>query len=247
MNNESTINSQAVFVMKKFLVTICCALFIFLSYKYNVQFYKFYIKTYYTKFYSEDEIVKKAWDLYYDAKYKELKKFLDRAMSAYLLNNELKMIAGLNYIKLGDASRGAEIFASSFENGIKENNEIPKIIKILFQDKYYDEILYFYDKNIMRNNVNCAFYYGASLYQKNRYKEAMDILLYAKKNGFIGDEIDYYTGITFEALGNLKDAETLLESAYESNKYNKEIKASLLRVYRKNKNFEKAETLLRRR
>lgn len=219
----------------------------FLSIRHSGIVYRFYLKTYYSFFYTEDKLVKKGWVLYDNGQHKELSDFLEPVLDIYIYNNELKQIAGLNFIKLGEPLKGAELFAASFENGGKETPDLVKILKILFSNGSYGEVVFFYDRNIMRTNVNTAFYYGASLYYLGRNKDALNSLFFARENGYIGEEIDYYTGLVLENEGRSKEASEILKAAYEASKYNKEIKKALIRIYRKTGEFEKAEYILRKR
>ncbi|HPD79368.1 MAG TPA: hypothetical protein PLH88_13210, partial [Spirochaetota bacterium] len=186
--------------MKKFLLIVIIVAIIAFSYKESFLVHRFYVKSFYTIFYTEEGVVQKAWELYNKGEYRRLEKFLDRVTEVYLTNNELKKIAGLNYIKLGQKEKGAELIASSMENGSIQLDELMKILESLFENKYYGEIIYFYDKNILRNNANCAFYYGASLYHSNRYSEAIQTLNFSRANGYRGDRIDFYSGITLEKM-----------------------------------------------
>lgn len=233
--------------MKKLLIFILFGILMFVSIRYSGLVNRFYLQTYYEFLYSEDDIVKKSWKLYDDGKHEKLRDFIEPVLDIYVLNNELKRIAGLNYIKLGESVRGAELFASSFENGGGESGDLMKVMKILFQSGNYGEVVFFYDRNILRTNVNTAFYYGASLYQIGRNEEALKSLIVAKDNGYIGDEIDYYTGLVLEKDGRLSDAVKMYRSAYETNRYNKEIKKALIRAYKKSGNFEMAEIILRKK
>lgn len=233
--------------MKKVLLFIIFAVLIFISVRYSGTVHRFYVKTYYDHFYTEDELVKKGWALYDDGNHEKLRDYLKPLLEIYVWNNELKRIAGLNYIKLGEADRGAELFASSFENGGGESTDLMKVLKILFQGGNYGEVIYFYDKNVMRKNVNAAFYYGASLYRVGRNSESLKSLVFARENGFIGEEIDYYTGLALESEGKLKEASEMLRAAYDANIYDKEFKKALIRIYRKTGEFEKAEYILRKR
>lgn len=233
--------------MKKLFIFVLFGALMFVSVKYSGTVYRFYIKTYYNHFYTEDELVKKGWALYDDGKHEKLRDYVEPLLDIYVWNNELKRIAGLNYIKLGEPVKGAEIFASSFENGGGETADLMKILKILYQSGNYGEVVFFYDKNLMRTNVNTAFYYGASLYHIGRNREAFSSLMFARENGFIGDQIDYYTGLVLENEGKLKEAADMLRSAYNTNSYDKEIKKALIRVYSKSGDYEMAELLLRKR
>jgi tetratricopeptide (TPR) repeat protein len=233
--------------MKKFLLIVIIVAIIAFSYKESFLVHRFYVKSFYTIFYTEEGVVQKAWELYNKGEYRRLEKFLDRVTEVYLTNNELKKIAGLNYIKLGQKEKGAELIASSMENGSIQLDELMKILESLFENKYYGEIIYFYDKNILRNNANCAFYYGASLYHSNRYSEAIQTLNFSRANGYRGDRIDFYSGITPEKMGKFDEAEKLLLSAYNANPYDRDIKKALVDLYRKTKQFDKAEYLLRKK
>ncbi len=238
----------AIGYMKKFLVIVILFTGLMLvSVAYSGRVYRFYIKFYYNIFYSEDEIVKKGWELYDGGRYNELHDFIEPILEVYVWNNDIKKIAGLNFIKLGEPLKGADLYASSFENGNGESGELIKVLRILFRNGDYGEIVYFYDRNILRNNVNVAFYYGASLYYQGRSGESLESLAYARENGFIGEEIDYYTGLAYEKEGRLKEAAYMLQKAYNSNRYNKDIKSALIRVYRQKGDFEMAEMVIRKK
>ncbi|HRX46148.1 MAG TPA: hypothetical protein P5120_01400 [Spirochaetota bacterium] len=233
--------------MKKIILIILFSAIMFVSVRYSGIVYRFYLKTYYNYFYTEEELVKKGWALYDDGEYEKLHDYLTPVLDIYITNTEFKQIAGLNYIKMGEPVKGAEYFAASFENGGSETADIIKIIKILFKNENYGEVVFFYDRKLMLENVNTAFYYGASLYHVGRNKEAFMSLMSARKNGFIGEEIDYYTGLALEGEGRLKEASDMLFASYKADSYNIETRKALIRVYRKNSEFEKAEYILRRR
>jgi tetratricopeptide (TPR) repeat protein len=190
----------------------------------------------------------KAKELYSSGQHEELQKYLEPLLTVYSYDYELKQIAGLNYIKLGHELEGAELFASSINNGgITEGRELVHVVRILFRNDHFGDIRSFYDKGVMISDVNMSFYYGASLYHEGRNREALERLRYAYKNGFTGFEIDYYIGLVLENMEKLSEAAVFMEKAYYANRRHRDIKISLIRIYRKAGRMEEAEVIFRRK
>jgi len=217
------------------------------SYYNHENLYRFYMKKYYEISGKSDDYLAKSKKLYLDRKYEELNEFIEILMFINPDDYKLKQIAGLNYIKLGREIEGAELFASALQGGVDDGREIPHVVRILFRNDHFGEVVSFYDRGIMINDVNMSFYYGASLYHAGRYKESIERLKHAQFNGYTGYEISYYMALNMEQGGNLSSAASYMESAYSQNRRDKEIKLSLIRIYRKSGRLEEAEVLFRRR
>lgn len=208
--------------------------------------YRFYMKNYYELTGKSSNYIERLKKLYLDGEHEELEGFAENLMFIYPGDYKLKQIAGLNYIKLGREIEGAELFASALQGGVETGREIPHVVRILFRNEHFGDILPFYDKGIMINDVNMSFYYGAALYHGSRYDESIKRLEYARNNGFTGPEIDYYLALNMEQKNNLSAA-AFMESAYRQNRRDKEIKLSLIRIYRKSGRLQEAEILFRSR
>lgn len=216
-----------------------------LSYFYHENLYGFYMKKYY-EFTGENIVyMDKSRKLYSEGKHKELNEYIETLLIIYPENYKLKQIAGLNYIKLGREIEGAELFASSLEAGVAEGREVVQIVRTLFRNDNFGDIRSFYENGLMINDVNMSFYYGASLYQGGRYIEALERLNYAYKSGFTGYEINYYLGLCMEESGDLSKAASFMERAYNEKRRDRDIKVSLIRIYRKAGRLQEAEALFR--
>lgn len=215
------------------------------SYFNHENLYRFYMKNYYEISGKSSNYMEKSKKLFLDGKYKELENFAEILMFIYPENYKLKQVAGLNYIKLGREIEGAELFASALQGGVDESGEIPHVIRILFRNDHFGDILSFYDRGVMKNDVNIAFYYGGALYHAGRFEESLERLEYARSHGFAGSEINYYIALNMEQKGNISSAAAYMEAAYRQNRRDREIKMSLIRIYRKAGRLQEAETLFR--
>lgn len=194
-----------------------------------------------------DDHLAKSKKMYQDGRHEELNDFIQTMMFINPGNYKLKQIAGLNYIKLGREIEGAELFASTLQVGVEDGREIPNVVRILFRNDHFGDVVSFYDRGVMINDVNMSFYYGASLYHAGRYNESVDRLKHAQFNGFTGPEISYYMALNMEQAGNLSAAASYMESSYNQNRRDMGIKLSLIRIYRKSGRLKEAEVLFRRR
>lgn len=220
---------------------------VFVSFKYSARIYVYYLKLYYNKVYTVGELESKAQKLYSEKKYTEAERLLSSLMVIYPENNNFKKTAAFTSLQLGDSLKGAEIFAGIPHESIEESRVLEEIIKNLYYSGNYGDLLYFYDKGIMVNNVNAAFYYGVSLFKKGRYDESYKILLYVKNNTFMLPELSYYLGLNLDKKGKLQESLSYIKSAFESDRFNQSYKKSLIDVYRKTGLYKEAEILLRSR
>jgi hypothetical protein len=234
--------------MKKFmLILLIGAATVFISYKYSARVYIYYLRIYYDKMYTQNELLIKSADLYDKKEYAELEDFLKPIILIYPDNNEFKKMAAYNYLQLGDSVRSAEIFAGIADGSIEENRTLEEILKKLYYSGNYGDLLYFYDKKIMLNNVNTAFYYGVSLFKKGRYDESYKSLIIARSNTFMLPELSYYIGLNLDKAGKPGESLAYIKSAFESDKANKDYKKALIENYRKLGLFKEAEILVRSR
>lgn len=237
---ESPLSTRPIIVLC--LISLLTAGF---SYLQHENLYRFYMGKYF-EFTGENKVyMDKSMKLYSEGKHKELDEYIEPLINVYPGNYKLKQIAGLNYIKLGREIEGAELFASSLEGGLVEGKELVLVARILFRNDHFGDMISFYDRGLMINDVNMAFYYGASLYQGGRWKEALERLNYAYKAGYSGYEIDYYMGLSMEESGDLSKAAFYMERAYNANRREKNIKLALLGIYRKAGHLKEAEVLFR--
>ncbi len=234
--------------MKKFmLILLILSGTVFISYKYSARVYVYYLKLYYNKLYTESELTVKARKLYDEKNYKEAEELLSSLIIIYPKNNDLKKIAAFNYLQLGDSLRGAEILAEIPADLIEESRILEEVLKNLYYSGHYGDLVYFYDKGIMLNNVNTAFYYGVSLYRKGRYDESYKMLIDVKNKTFMLPELSFYLGLNLDKKGKSREASGYIKEAYESDRSNQSYKKALIDSYRKSGLYKDAEVLLRSR
>lgn len=234
--------------MKKFLLLMfILSGTIFISFKYSDRVQIFFLKTYYNKKYTEKELVSKAQQMYDKKNYKDLEHFINPLIIIFPDNDELKKIAAFNYLRLGNPLQSAELLAGIIDHSTTESRMVEEILKTLFYNGNYNELIYFFDKKIMLNNVNTAFYYGVALYKKNRFDESYNSLIFAKNNTFMLPEIYFYIGLNLEKKGKIKESAKYIKDAYESDRHNQLYKKALVDSYTKLGLFREAEIILRSR
>lgn len=220
---------------------------IFFSFKYSERVYIYFLKTYYNSKYSEVELVNKAKEMYDKKQFALLEKFINPLIIIYPDNDELKELTAYNYFKLGKPLKSAELLADIINKGVAESRTLEEILKALFDSGNYNELVYFYDKKIMRYNINTAYYYGVALYNKGKYDESYQSLMYAKNSPFKLPDVYYYIGLNLDKKGKTAEAISFIKEAYESDRHNQAYKKALIMSYNKLKLFRDAEILLRSR
>ena len=230
-----------------FIIILFIGITVFLSYKYSLLVYPAYLKIYYDKMYTEKELCDKAQKMYDSEMYEELRDLLKNLLFIYPGNNEFKRIGALNYIKLGDIVRSAEILALLDDDYIRQSPVFEEILKNLYYNGYYSDVLSFYNRKIMLDNINAAFYYGVSLYKKGRYDESYKMLMDARYNKSVLPEVNFYIGLNLEKKGDKSEAVKYVKAALDADKSNREYKKKLAELYGKTNMFKEAESLLRGR
>jgi tetratricopeptide (TPR) repeat protein len=234
--------------MKKFMfLLLISAATVFVSFKYSSRVQVFFLKTYYNKKYTEIELVSSAEHMYDKKNYKDLEKFIKPLIIIYPDNDELKKVAAYNYLKLGNPLQSAELLAGIIEHSTAESRMVEEILKTLYYNGNYSELIYFFDKKIMRNNVNTAFYYGVALFKKGRFDESYNSLIFAKNNTFMLPEMYFYIGLNLDKKGRIKESAIYIKEAYESDRHNQAYKKALIDSYTKLGLFREAEIILRSR
>lgn len=234
--------------MKKFVVFLIIITGSFvLPYYFHTEIYRFYLKFYYSRAYKGDEYIVKARKLYDEGKYAELKKFIEPLLFIYLEDNELKRIAGLTYIKLGEELKGAEMYTAGMDGGYNDF-DAARVIKILFYKGSYSDVLSYYNRRILVRNMDISYYYGVSLLMRDRADEAIDMLLSAEKSGYNDRQnLYYYTGLALEKKKKDREAAEYLLKAYNAGPADDKITEALARVYGKTGIYDRAEILVRKK
>ena len=230
-----------------FIIILSIGITVFVSYKYSWRVYPAYLKIYYDKMYSEQELLDKAKKMYDSEMYEELNDFINPILLIYPDNDEFKNIGALNYIKLGNVVRSAEVLALMDDASIRQSPICEEILKNLYYKGYYSDVLSFYNRKLMLENTNVAFYYGVSLYKKDRYDESYKMLMYAKNNKLSLPDVNFYIGLNLEKRGDKSEAIKYVKAASDADKSNNEYKKKLAELYGKNNMFKEAGILLKNR
>jgi tetratricopeptide (TPR) repeat protein len=139
----------------------------------------------------------------------------------------------------------AEILAFIEDESIKHRPDYEEILKELYYNEYYNDLLYFYTQKIMLDNFNAAFYYGVSLYKKDRYDESYNMFMYAKNKGLVSAELNFYIGLNLEKKRDISEAIKYVKAAYDLDMSNREYIRKLADLYRQNNMFKEAGLILR--
>jgi len=228
-----------------FVIILSVFFTVFISYKYGQRVYVAYLKIYYNNMYTEPELLDKAQKMYDSKMYEELSGLINSLLIIYPNNDEFKRIGALNYNRLGDVLKSAEILAQIDSESVKHRPIYEEILRDLYYNGYYNDVVYFYTQKIMLDNINAAFYYGVSLYKKDRYDESYKMLMYAKNKSLSLPELNFYIGLNLEKRGDKSEALKYVKAAFDSDMSNREYKKKLADLYRQNNMFKEAEIIIR--
>ncbi|HPS59477.1 MAG TPA: tetratricopeptide repeat protein [Spirochaetota bacterium] len=235
--------------MKKFIlfvIFITCSFV--LPYYYHTEIYRFYLKFYYSHRYQGNEYMDRARKLYDEGKYAELREFAEPLLYVYMDNNELKRLTGMGMIRLGDELKGAELYTSGMENGKYNEFEAAKVIKTLYYGEAYGDVLYYYERKILRNNMDISYYYGVSLFRADRIDEAYEMFMNSKRGGYSDTQMLYYhIGLVLEKKKKYSEAAEYLVQAYSSGPADEDLVNALVRIYSTLGMYDRAEVLLRKK
>jgi tetratricopeptide (TPR) repeat protein len=220
-----------------------------ISYFYSREIYFYYIETYYLTIKKEnpDNSAKRAWHLYRDKNYSELKDYLNIILYLFPDSREIKKIAGLYHIEAGNSEEGARLILSILSNKDPDRRSLAKSIEILFQKGLYIDIIEELSRFRIDDDLELTFIKGVSLYKLERYRDALRYLLASRELGNNSFEVYYYLGLVYEKLRRYNDSIKSLLRAGELNSVNRDVTGALIRLYQKNGQYNMAERLLRRR
>ena len=232
--------------MKKLLFFIfILSITVFISYKYSRTVYITYLKIYYDNMYTEQALQDKFQKMYDNKMYEELEGLIYYPLIIYPQNDEFKRIAAMNYLKLNDVLKSGMIFVQIEDESIKHSPLFEEILKNLYNNGYHSDVLSFYSRNIMLDNANISFYYGVSLYKKDRYDESYKMLMNAKNHNPASPELNFYIGLNLEKMGDNSGAIKYVKAAFDSDMSNNEYRKKLADLYRKNNMFKEADIISR--
>jgi len=219
------------------------------SYFYSKKICNFYNRIYYLDYKKESPglSTEKAWKMYKQKKYPELRKYLKKIRTLYPENKELKKILALTLIAEGEKEMGAAMLFDIIDDSGNNMALFTKAIRIIFKKKHYTDIIEKLSKLNIDGNEELLFIYGVSLYRTKRYNEALKYLQLSEKMGNDRFEIYHYIALVYEDLGKYKSSIKFLSKAIDLHPMNKELVHTLIRLYRKTGQIHKAERLLRKK
>lgn len=218
------------------------------SYLFSREIYHFYIETYYLTIKKEtpESSAKRAWRLYRDKDYSELKDYLNVLLYLFPDNLEIRRIAGLYYIEDGNSEEGARLILSTLSENSPDRRLLAKSIGILFRKGLFVGIIEELSRFPIDDDPELTFIQGVSHYEIEKYRDALRFLLQSRKQGNNSFEIYYYLGLVYEKLKRYDDSIKSLLRARELNSVNRDAISALIRLYQKNGQYHMAERLMRR-
>jgi tetratricopeptide (TPR) repeat protein len=234
---------------KKFLFLIILTSFtVFVSVRYTADLKKFYIETWYLhiKKITPETALKKCKAMYKKKEYPELMDYCTDMMMLYPENREIRGIAGMTSLKLGNHLAGAQLLLSSIENPLDNPALFKRVIVILFKEKNYGDITAALSEYPVHHDTGLLYIYGVSLLRLGDIQKGLRYLQQSEERGNINYEVYYYLGFAHDRLGNTEKARGHLEEALRLNPLDNETRKLLVATYSKLKQYKKAELLLRR-
>ncbi len=211
------------------------------------KLYHWYLTAYYQRFLGEDrgKSIEKARVLFREERYDDLLGYIDRLMTLYPADYDLRRLKGLSLIKTGRRSEGARMVIASLRNN-EDLNAIGSVIEILFEEREYADLADILSRHRVSGNSFLLYVHGVSLFHVGRYVEAERRLIEADRAGKRDYDTLYHLGLAQEKNGRIADALGTFESAFRLDPVRAEARKALARLYRITKQYDKAEKLLRR-
>ncbi|HSV95791.1 MAG TPA: hypothetical protein VLM75_02525 [Spirochaetota bacterium] len=210
---------------------------------YNSQkLYRWYLTAYYQRFLGEDrgKSIEKARVLFREERYDDLLGYIDRLMTLYPADYDLRRLKGLSLIKTGRRSEGARMVIASLRNN-EDLNAIGSVIEILFEEREYADLADILSRHRVSGNSFLLYVHGVSLYHAGRHAEAERRLVEAGRAGKRDYDTLFHLGLAQEKNGRINEALATFESAYELNPVRTEARGAMVRLYRITKQYHKAE------
>ncbi|HPC42464.1 MAG TPA: tetratricopeptide repeat protein [Spirochaetota bacterium] len=218
------------------------------SYFHSQEVYSGIMKTYYEKVRGlpVEEQVRRAEELYAKNEHEKLEIYLKDLLMAYPDNHDLIRLQGLNLIKLGQRSKGAESILSLSDDEAIPEKLIEETVQSLYEQRQYRDILRVFSHRSPGRKSNLLFYYGAALFESGEYAKASDYIRKAIIEGRTDYETYHYAGKALLRKGETRASLRYLERAREMNEEDTHVARSLADAYRKLGRYDDAAKVLRR-
>jgi len=231
--------------MKRLIIIIVLAVAaVASSLMFSEGIYRFYMKNYYNiSGKDKKKMVAQAYKMFEAKKYKKLEKFIFPLMIVYN-DVEIKRLAGMNYIKLGDRKRGADLITQTLESSPGEIKYVRIALEILYEERFYGDIVGIVEDNKLYSDLKILHYYARSLYKLKRYKKAIKVLHRVKIRGNFKD-VNFYLGRSYEELKDYSKAAIYLYGALKENPDDMMARNSLIRVYSRLGKYKEATRFMK--
>ncbi|MBP7737279.1 MAG: tetratricopeptide repeat protein [Spirochaetes bacterium] len=234
--------------IKKYLIFLIIVGAGVYSYFNSQEVYSYYMKIYYEKFrgLTIEQQITKAEELYTNKEYEKLEKYLKDLMMAYPENSDLRRLKGLNLIKLGRRSNGAEaILDTSDEEPIPEKI-LEETVLTLFEQGQYRDIERIFHKRKPGTNPNLLFCYGVALFETGNHEKASEYLKKAIKEGRTDYSAYLYAGKALEKKGDTRGSLPYLEQAHDMKEEDTDTARALANAYRRLGRYDDSARILRK-
>ena len=233
----------------KLLILILMGAFIGLSAFYSTKFYSFYLQGYHIYFKKEslNDMKKNAELLKKEKNPSNFKKYCEKILLVYPSSPEAKIYAGMNFLRIGEEGRGSELIVTAMNEVKLKDEEIEHIVGVLYDKKYYGEVIDALEKNKISLNREMEYYYAVSLLNTGRSRDSIEHFEKSKKMGKDGFEFYMNLARAFEKNNRLNDALKSYQAAETINPRDKTLRESLVSIYAKLGNYDSAEKILRKK
>jgi tetratricopeptide (TPR) repeat protein len=231
----------------KLLILILLGAFIGFSALYSAKFYSFYLKEYHIHFKKQSlqDMIKVADSFNKEKDKKEYKKYCEKMLLVFPENPEAKFYTGLNFLRIGEDDRGSELIVTAMNEIKMKSGEMELIVNILFEKKYYGEVVDAVEKNKPQLSREMEYYYGYSLLQTGRSSDSIPHLEKARQMGMDDFNLNMNLAKAYEKNKRYNDALKCYQAAETIHPRDKALRESLVEIYAKLGKYDNAERVLR--
>jgi tetratricopeptide (TPR) repeat protein len=233
----------------KLLILILLGAFIGLSAMYSAKFYSFYLKEYHVHFKKQslNDMIKVADSLLKEKNLKDYKKYCEKMLLVFPDNPDAKFYTGLNFLRIDEDDRGSELIVTAMNEIKLKNGEMELIVNILFEKKYYGEVIDAIEKNKPQLSREMEYYYAYSLLKTGRSSDSIPHFEKARQMGNDGFDLNMNLAKAYEINKRLNDALKCYQAAATIHPRDKALRESLVEIYAKLGKYDNAERVLRKK
>ena len=233
--------------MKKLIVLLLLAASAASAYFYRDEVRSRYMRTYYLqiKKVTPDSVEKNAEKLLRLEKFADAARFSEDLLRVYPGNRKLLRIAGLANYRLSNSLAGAQYLLPVLTNDPDDEELILRTVGILYDERYYADVITLLTKIPPGRDPALTFYMGASLAGAGRYAEALPYLEKSEGRGSNNPDVYHFLGLVHAKRGAEDAAIENFRGALERNRLHREARRALIELYTKRQMFREAEKLFR--